>query len=323
MDYWFIETGPAYIPYVVAMVVLVACFELIRQSFFDRMTPESIKSKRLHLLKAGVTKTELLSSATDRDEHPLLRKIPFFGKIPNRMRQAGMTMKPSAFLSGCGFAITAIMIVGSAIMGPLNAAMVAAVSGIVIPFTIVDIARKKRVARFGLQLPDALDQMTRGLRVGHPLNTTIVNVANTMPDPIGSEFGYVADQIAYGDDLVDAFNSLARRIDQEDMYYLAVSVGIQHGSGGNLGKMLGTLAKTVRQRSAMRRKVKAISAEGRISAIVLSLLPFLIFVGTSLTAPDYYPSVQHDPMFMPMAIAVVVLVVVNYLALRKAANFRI
>ncbi|WP_298359532.1 type II secretion system F family protein [uncultured Litoreibacter sp.] len=323
MGDWVFPAGPEYIPYVVAMVGALVCFEGIRQSFFDRLTPQAIKSKRLHLMKLGLTRKELLSLATDRDESGLLRRIPFFGSIPNKMRQAGMTMKPSAFLSACGFAVAAIMIIGSVAIGPLGAAAIAMISGIVIPATVVNIARKKRVARFGLQLPDALDQMTRGLRVGHPLNTTLVNVAATMPDPIGSEFGYVADQIAYGDNLVDAFGALARRIDQEDMYYLAVSVGIQHGSGGNLGKMLGTLAKTVRQRAAMRRKVKAISAEGRISALVLSLLPFLIFGGTSLTAPEYYPSVQDDPLFMPMAVAVVLLVAINFFALRKVANFRI
>ncbi len=323
MTEWIFPAGPEHLPALAAIVGFIVCFEGIRQLFFSGKNAAAIKNKRLRMMRDGLSKKEILSLNTFDNDNQLLQKVPWFGSIPSRMRQAGMTMSPTVFLSGCGFVVALIMIIGSFLAGPFLAALMAGLAGCVIPFSVVNIARKKRVERFAQQLPDALDQMMRGLRVGHPLNTTIANVGTNFADPIGSEFGYMADQIAYGDDLVDAFADLAKRIDQEDMYYLAVSVGIQHGTGGNLGKMLGTLAKTVRQRGAMRRKVSAISAEGRISALLLSGLPFLIFGGTMLTAPDYYPSVSSDPMFLPMAIIVVVLVIANFFALRKVSNFRI
>lgn len=163
----------------------------------------------------------------------------------------------------------------------------------------------------------------RGLRIGHPINATIHNVASAMPDPIGTEFARMSEQIAYGENLTDAFFDLADRIDQEDMHYLAVSIGIQHGTGGNLAQMLNTLSKVIRGRGAMRRRVKAVSSEGRISSVILSCLPILIFGFTSVTAPKYYIEVQDDPMFWPMAVVIVVLLVANFLVLRKLTTFRI
>ena len=145
------------------------------------------------------------------------------------------------------------------------------------------------------QLPEALDLMARGLIVGHPLNSTITAVANEMTDPIASNFGTIADQISYGDDLVDAFMDFAERTDLEDVRYLAISVAIQNGTGGDLGKVLQTLAKVIRGRMTLRKRIMAISSEGRLTSIFLSLLPVLIFVSTSLTAPDYYRGVADDP----------------------------
>lgn len=180
---------------------------------------------------------------------------------------------------------------------------------------------QKRVDALTQQLPDALDLMMRGLRVGHPVGTTIANVGRTMADPIGAEFRILAEQISHGDYLTDAFDDLAERLGQEDVEYLAVAISIQHGTGGNLAEILGTLSKVVRERIIMRRRVRAISSEGRMSAYVLSALPVLIYVSTSLTAPDYYTGVSDDPMFMPVMVLIVALVIGNFLALRKLVTF--
>lgn len=173
------------------------------------------------------------------------------------------------------------------------------------------------------QLPDALDLMARGLIVGHPLNTTIASVATDMQDPIGTEFGVMVDQISYGDDLVDSFVDFADRTDLEDVQYLAISVAIQAGTGGNLAQVLSTLAKVIRDRITMRKRIQAISSEGRLTSNFLSLLPVAILTFTMVTTPDYYGGVSGDPLFRPIAITVVVLMVVNYFAMRRLVNFKI
>jgi tight adherence protein B len=103
---------------------------------------------------------------------------------------------------------------------------------------------------------------------------------------------------------------------------LAVAVGIQHGTGGNLGRILSTLAKVIRGRSTMRRRIGAISSEGRMSAIILSCLPIFIAAFTTISAPSYYGDVADDPMFLPIAIIVVALVVFNAIIMRKLVTFR-
>ena len=173
------------------------------------------------------------------------------------------------------------------------------------------------------QLPDALDLMARGLRVGHPLNATISTVARDMIDPVATEFGIIVDQISYGDDLVGAFRDFADRAGLEDVRYLATSVAIQNGTGGDLSLILLTLSKVIRARIAMRKRILAISSEGRLTAIFMSLLPVFIFGVTSVTSPTYYAGVSDDPLFRPIAIIVVFLIVANYLAMRRLVNFRI
>ena len=151
----------------------------------------------------------------------------------------------------------------------------------------------------------------------------IAAVARDMHDPIASEFGTVVDQVSYGDDLVDAFMDFADRMEIEDVRYLAVSVAIQHGTGGDLARVLSTLSKVIRDRMAMRRRIQAISAEGRLTALFLSALPLVIFVGSSVTNPGYYWDVAGDPLFRPFAVIVVGLTIGNYIAMRRLVNFRI
>jgi tight adherence protein B len=171
-------------------------------------------------------------------------------------------------------------------------------------------------------LPDALDLMARGLKAGHPLNTSIATVAETMPDPIGSEFGIVVDLVTYGDDITTAIDKLARRNGNEDFRYLAAAIAIQHGSGGNLGRVLTILSQVIRGRMMMRRKIKAMSAEGRISALILSAIPFLMVGLNSLITPEYYGGIVDNPMFLPLAVIALALIVTNAIVLFKLVNFK-
>jgi tight adherence protein B len=139
---------------------------------------------------------------------------------------------------------------------------------------------------------------------------------------VAAEFSIMVDQIAYGDELVDAFMDFADRIDVEDVRYLAISAAIQHGTGGDLAQVLQTLAQVIRDRLSMRKRIKAISAEGRLTSGFLSLLPAFILVSTSISAPGYYTGVMDDPMFRPLAIIVAVLIVVNFIVMRRLVTFR-
>ena len=182
---------------------------------------------------------------------------------------------------------------------------------------------KKRKAALIKQLPDALDLMSRGLKVGHPLNTTLQSVANEMPDPIGTEFGLVVDQVAYGEELTTAIRNMGERVEEEDIQYLAVALTMQHGTGGDLAGILRTLAAVIRARMSLRRKIKAISAEGRMTAYILSSIPVGIALVMTIMTPEYYGSVMHYPVFWPVMTVIGVAIVLNAIILFKLVNFRI
>lgn len=317
------QIDPVYFFYIGVFLGVLLLFEGLRSVLMGSESTTAVQAKRLKALRAlkEANTPDLLMNPKSKTSK--LAKLPLYNQVPARMLQAGMTMKPSMFLMLCLLVSAILLLVVGVLLGPAMGIATALLSGIVIPMSIINIMRNKRVNAFAAQLPDALDLMRRGLQVGHPLNVTFENVALSMADPISTEFRIMAQQITYGETLTDAMNEMANRIDQEDMHYLAASVAIQHGSGGNLAAMLGTLAGVVRQRFAMRRKIKAISSEGRISAWVLSSLPFVMYGGTSITAPGYYDSVSYSPLYMPIALTIGALIVGNFLAMRALVNFRI
>ena len=138
-----------------------------------------------------------------------------------------------------------------------------------LPLLILKIMRSRRQKAFGAQFPDALDIIVRSLRSGHPVPVAISMVAREMPDPIGSEFGIVADEITYGADLETGMRNLYFRIGQEDLPLFVTAVAIQSSTGGNLSEILQNLSAVIRQRFKMRRKIRALAAEGRASALIL------------------------------------------------------
>lgn len=281
------------------------------------------RNRRMRMIRKGASAEEILAVLKPVAEPTLLSRLPFLGNLPKDMRRAGMTMEPGRLIL---LGLLGGVAVGAAAltrMPPLQAAALGIALGLATPVVVVRARREKRMTALTAQLPDALDLMGRGLRVGHPLNTTIASVARDMPDPIGSEFGIIFDQVSYGDDLVTAVQDFAERIDTEDAHYLAASIAIQHGTGGDLARVVELLAKVIRGRIAMRRRIKAISSEGRLSAWVLSSLPLVIYGATSVSSPTYYRGVADSPLYVPMMSTIAFLVVANALILRKLVNFRI
>ncbi len=175
-----------------------------------------------------------------------------------------------------------------------EAFLAAVVCGMILPLFVSKVLRSRRQKAFGGQFPDALDIIVRSLRAGHPVPIAITMVARESPDPIGTEFGIVADEITYGADLETAMRNLYFRIGQDDLPLFVTAVAIQGSTGGNLGEILENLSAVIRQRFKMRRKIRALAAEGRASALILSSLPIVMFTIVQVVAPDFYGSVWHE-----------------------------
>jgi tight adherence protein B len=205
----------------------------------------------------------------------------------------------------------------------VEALLVTLFCGGVMPILLLRMLRSRRQKKFGAQFPDALDIIVRSLRAGHPTPIAITMVSREMKDPIGSEFGTVADEITYGADLETAMRNLYYRIGQDDLPLFVTAVAIQGSTGGNLGEILENLSGVIRQRFKMRRKIRALAAEGRASALILSSLPIGIFAIINIVAPDFYRSVWHfDMTKLGLAAAGAWMIVGNFIMWRMV-NFRI
>ena len=316
------QVDAQFVVYLGALIGGLLVLEGLRQLFSRRAGAEEAKSKRMQLIAKGATTEQILKVLKPTEKRSFVERLPFVGDLPTVLRQAGVTMAPGAFLATCFVAAVIIAVIAFQFMGPLNAVVLGFVVGIFLPILQVRLKRNERLSKLVQQMPDALDLMARGLLVGHPLNTSLTSVANEMPDPIGSEFGIVVDQVSFGDELTEAFRDFADRIDQEDVHYLSTAIAIQHGTGGDLARVLKVLSRTIRDRLTMRRRIKALSAEGRLTASFLSFIPVLIFVVMQILTPSYYGSIASEPEAVPLGIAIVTLVILNALALRKLVNFR-
>lgn len=300
-------------------VLLSGLYQLLRRS----ENQSEARSRRMKMVESGASTEEILAVLKPVDRGHWMTRIVFVGDLPKSMRQAGMTGSPTYVLILCIILAAVIAAAASLAVPYLQSAIIGMVVGIIVPIAIIRMRRNARIDAMIKLLPEALDLMARGLRVGHPLNTSIAAVAQEMPDPIGTEFGLIADQVSFGDDLVDAFAEFADRIDIEDVHYLSASIGIQHGTGGDLARVIEVLSKVIRNRIAMRRRIQAISAEGRMSAYFLSALPLVIYGGTSFMTPSYYSEVFDDPLFIPMAALVVGFTIMNAVILSRLVKFRI
>ena len=184
-------------------------------------------------------------------------------------------------------------------------------------------ARRRRIDRFGAQLPDALDIIVRGLRVGHPFTSAMELVAKEMLAPIGSELGVTMDEIAYGQEVMTALANLYGRVGQDDLLFLVIAVGVQLQTGGNLADVLERLAGLMRERMNMRLKVKALSAEGRLSAYFLTAMPFVLFAVVSLISPNYFLQLKDSAALVPALIYAGVSIVGSNYVIYKMVNFKV
>ena len=311
-----------FVVYLAGFLGVLLLLEGLRQLLSRSAGAKEAKSRRMQLIAKGATTEEILKILKPAEKRSFVERLPFVGDLPTVLRQAGITMAPGAFLMTCFAAAVAITVISAQFMNIINAVVLGFVVGLFLPILQVRMKRNERLSKMVEQLPDSLDLMSRGLKVGHPLNTSLQAVANEMPDPVGSEFGIVVDQISFGDELTEAFRDFAERIDQEDIHYLATAIAIQHGTGGDLARVLNVMSRTIRDRLNMRKKIKALSAEGRLSAAFLSFIPVFIFVVMQIITPSYYGSIANEPEAIPLGIAIVVLTVLNALILRKLVNFR-
>lgn len=287
---------------------------------------ENKVNRRLDLLEKGEDPEEVLATLRrEREQHSQGLSLPILSPLSEKAAQANIAFSPPALIMMMVFlgvmSFVALTFFTQATLSLRFGVSVAMGYGAV--YVWLSNRAKKRMALFEEQLPDAVELIVRSLRVGHPFSSAVNIVAEEMPDPLGSEFGMLADESTYGMDMNESLDKMSQRISVQDLKFLAVAVNIQSTSGGNLAEILDGLAKVIRSRFKLFRRVQAITAEARWSGWFLSIFPLLALVLINLMQPDYYEDVKQSAFFLPAAIVVGVLLTANVIFMRIMVNIKV
>jgi tight adherence protein B len=319
------EFDPIYLIYICVAAAAVLLVEAIYLLCFSGVSYRQNVNRRLKLLKDEPNRENILVQL--RRERGLTGAGDYsigFEAFNKLLLQSGLTMGLSKLLMvialGALIAFGATYVIRNDIVQALAAGVF---SCTILPLLVLHVMRSRRRKAFGAQFPDALDMIVRSLRAGHPVPIAIGLVAREMKDPIGSEFGIVADEITYGIDLESALRNLYFRIGQDDLPLFVTAVGIQASTGGNLGEILDNLSKVIRERFKMRRKVRALASEGRASAMILSSLPLLLMLIIHIVAPDFYGAVWNEDLTKKVLMAAGGWMLFGNFIMYRMVNFRI
>lgn len=243
--------------------------------------------------------------------------------IPTDRLMLLLCIAPLAIFFGLLMLMSAWWGIGISFGRIVISATFALVLGAGLPLMFINYRATRARRKMEAQFPVALDVFVRGLRAGHPIAAALELLTVEMPDPIGSEFGVAVDEVTYGAELRDALQNMAERWDLDDMRMFVVSLSVQNETGGNLAEILENLSKVVRDRHAMLLKVRALSSEGRMTAVMLTVLPIFTFALLFMLQPRFFLDVADDPWFVPGFAALGVLYLIGFLIIRKMVDLKV
>jgi len=283
-------------------------------------------NRRLDMLEKGAGREQVLEQLRkEMSQHMRSRSIPLYSILADKAQKANIAFTPQQLIMVMGV-LSAVAFAGLTVGTSAGLAVrivVAVAMGVGAVFVWVNNTAKKRLSMIEEQLPDAVELMVRSLRVGHPFTSALQIVAKEVPDPLGTEMGIISDEAAYGRDVGDALKSMAERMDMQDLRFLAVAVTIQQTSGGNLAEILHGLAKVIRARFKLFRRVKAITAEAKWSGMFLSVFPIGALIMINVLQPNYYDDVKETAYFIPACLVVAGFLVANVFVMRSLVNIKV
>ena len=319
------DFNPVYLFYLLIGLSAAMFAEAAYLLFYNKSSYRKNINRRLKVMDAKVDRESVLVQL--RRERGLTSvgeyRLPLIN-LNQLVLQSGLTIGFRRLLLFIGIGMASAFAGAIVFDGKLmHAAMASAFAGFVLPILVLKFLRARRQKKFSAQFPDAIDIIVRSLRAGHPVPIAITMVAREMADPVGSEFGIVTDEITYGSDLETALRNLFFRVGTDDLPLFVTAVAIQGSTGGDLGEILENLSKVIRERFKMRRKIRALAAEGRAAALILSSLPIGMFAVIQIVVPSFYGSVWHESLTKITLVAAGCWMGVGNFIMYRLVNFRV
>lgn len=253
----------------------------------------------------------------------VLSSVSNLGGLETLLQQANSKMPMGMFLmlSGCAGMVGGL--VGAYKDWGLPGALVLGLLGCALPWFFMRLKRKRRFGEFQRQLPDALDLMARALRAGHAFSVGMKMVGDEFPDPIGPEFARTVEEISFGIDVPEALRNLTGRIDCVDLKFFVTALVVQRETGGNLAEIIEAISRLIRQRYELYGRIKALSAEGKLSGYILFALPF-VMAGVLWTLNEEYMALLfEDPMGHMMVIGAGLMMVIGAYVMRNMCQIKV
>lgn len=313
--------------YVVAFVTVTAIVGVVALVLRDY--GKTGAAERLDMLVGKGPKVDpaadiIKKSAFENDKKSLLELItPNMPSLHKIFEQADCHIKAST-LFGIGLLLGVLGATGSWLARvPWFFAPFAGMVFFIIPFLWVLNKRRVRLKKFASQLPDALELVARALRAGHSLGAGMHVVAEEMPAPISDEFGRVYEEQNLGIPVEDSLRNICERIPNLDLRFFVTSVAIQRQTGGDLAEILDKIGHVIRERYRILGQVKALTAEGRLSGVVLIALPFVLFLVMLHIKPDYVQVLWTEPLGIKMSVFGLIMQILGALVIKKIINIKV
>lgn len=314
---------------VLAFLAVVLFLEGAYLAWNSYRGPEAQRiERRLRAMSAGgnitaasLLKKRMLSEVPTVDR--ALMMIPRIHMLDRLLEQSGTSFTVATFLGTSLLAGLVALVCGMVFELPVVVTVVLIGVAAALPTLHVLGKRQERMNKIEEQLPDGLDLICRGLRAGHSFPSALQMLGNEGAEPLATEFRTTFDEINFGISVPDALSNLAVRVPSTDVRYFVIAVLIQRETGGNLTELLGNISKLIRDRLRIRGTIRVLSAEGRISAWILTLLPFVLALVINVVNRNFLAVLWTDPTGIKLVMGALMVMVVGIFWMWRIVKIRV
>ncbi len=312
-------------------VVLIVIIELLLYAWrasndlssskkvLDRLQKYSWEND-LSKVAENILKTRIVSSIPFLNR--VLLKINFVERLETLVRQTNTSIAPAVYLLTSALLGVVGFLVGKFMLRDMVLGLIVGFACCLLPFVWLIFKKTQRMRKFDVQLPDALDLIARSLKAGHSFSSGLKLVSDNVPDPIGTEFNETIREINFGLPVAEALRNLGKRVDSSDLNFFIIATILQRDTGGNLAEITETIATLIRERFKFEDKVRVLAAEGKLSAIVLIAIPFLLFFFILKRSPEYIEVLLQDPFGRMAGFGAIVLMLAGIVIIMRMTKIK-
>jgi tight adherence protein B len=319
--------------FVIGAIIFFIAIIVIELSIYAIKNMRSVNRAKIRKRLRKHTYDKDSTGQIDIVKKRVLSDIPFFNKlllkIPGVKGLDRLTMKANSKYPA-GFYVLVALFLGTVGFMGINFFLLNRLSSLLLasllaslPFLHLQLLKQKRIEKFRSQFPEALDLIARALKAGHSLNSGMKLAADEFDDPLGPEFDETLGEINFGVSAANALKNLAKRIECPELKYFVVAVILQRETGGNLAELIESLAHLIREKFKFQGKVRTLSAEGRLSAVILVAIPFLMAIYLHFANPKYLAILFSEPIGRIMVGAAAIMMTIGILVMKKMITIKV